>query len=82
VIDRPPPSIARSSRSSSQRVGRRNEGVTAAQALALRNSGFTLAPSRLFAARVEREAGAFVGAHGLPAFCRQLLQCNEFLFVD
>ncbi|MCA3009926.1 MAG: hypothetical protein INH34_16255 [Phycisphaerales bacterium] len=56
--------------------------MTAAQALALRNSGFTLAPSRLFAARVEREAGAFVGAHGLPAFCRQLLQCNEFLFVD
>jgi mono/diheme cytochrome c family protein len=46
----------------SMRVDKRNESVSAPQALALLNNGFMLAQARHFAERVQHEAGDEVGA--------------------
>ena len=93
----------------SMRVDKRNESLSAPQALALLNNGFMVAQSRHFAERLRLEGPdlgrqveraywiafgrapaaaeraksiAFAGAHGLPNFCRALLNLNEFVFAD
>jgi len=52
----------------SMRVGRRNEGVSALQALALLNNGFVLVQAERFAQRVQAEAGDSLGAQVTRAF--------------
>jgi mono/diheme cytochrome c family protein len=52
----------------SMRVGRRNEGVSALQALALLNNGFVLVQAERFAQRVQAEAGDSLDAQVTRAF--------------
>ena len=52
----------------SMRVGRRNESVSALQALALLNNGFVLVQAERFAQRVQAEAGESLDAQVTRAF--------------
>jgi hypothetical protein len=52
----------------SMRVEKRNESISAPQALALLNNGFMLVQSRRFAERLAREAGADPAAQVDQAF--------------
>jgi mono/diheme cytochrome c family protein len=52
----------------SMRVGKRNESISALQALALLNNGFMLVQSERFAERVAREAGESIEAQVTRAF--------------
>jgi hypothetical protein len=93
----------------SMRVDKRNESISAPQALAMLNNGFMVTQARYFAERLQKAGGtlegqvdlacrlalghelggreresllSFAREHGLPNFCRVVLNLNEFSFID